>query len=85
MYGPRHPVIANGPFEKWGIDAMGKLPKTGDGKLYILVAIDYMTKWVEAQAVSKVNERTVSQFVYSHICCRFGAPQEIIPDHGLGF
>ncbi|MCO5586770.1 hypothetical protein L7F22_040712 [Adiantum nelumboides] len=85
VHGPRHPVVANGPFEKWGIDAIGRLPRTADGKLYILVAIDYMTKWVEAQSVSRVTERTVSKFVYSHICCRFGAPQEIILDHGPGF
>ncbi|MCO5576537.1 hypothetical protein L7F22_030348 [Adiantum nelumboides] len=38
-------VIANGPFEKWGIDAMGPLPRTTNGKLYILVAIDYMTRF----------------------------------------
>ncbi|MCO5581353.1 hypothetical protein L7F22_035234 [Adiantum nelumboides] len=85
IHGPRHPVVANEPFEKWGIDAIGRLPRTADGKLYILVAIDYMTKWVEAQSVSRVTERTVSKFVYSHICCRFGAPQEIISDHGPGF
>ncbi|MCO5606643.1 hypothetical protein L7F22_060831 [Adiantum nelumboides] len=85
VHGPRHPVVANGPFEKWGIDAIGRLPRTADGKLYILVAIDYMTKWVEAQSVSRVTKRTVSKFVYSHICCRFGAPQEIILDHGPGF
>ncbi|MCO5592621.1 hypothetical protein L7F22_046624 [Adiantum nelumboides] len=85
VHGLRHPVVANGPFEKWGIDAIGRLPRTADGELYILVAIDYMTKWVEAQSVSRVTKRTVSKFVYSHICCRFGAPQEIISDHGPGF
>ncbi|MCO5576635.1 hypothetical protein L7F22_030450 [Adiantum nelumboides] len=38
-------VIANGPFEKWGIDAMGPLPRIANGKLYILVAINYMTRF----------------------------------------
>ncbi|MCO5584524.1 hypothetical protein L7F22_038452 [Adiantum nelumboides] len=38
-------VIANGPFEKWEIDAMGPLLRTANGKLYILVAIDYMTRF----------------------------------------
>ncbi|MCO5607892.1 hypothetical protein L7F22_062094 [Adiantum nelumboides] len=71
-------VITNGPFEKWGIDAMGPLPRTANGKLYILVAIDYMTRWVEAQSVARVNEKTVSKFVYTHICCRFGTPLEIV-------
>ncbi|MCO5606134.1 hypothetical protein L7F22_060321 [Adiantum nelumboides] len=39
----------------------------------------------KAQSVSRVTKRTVSKFVYSHICCRFGAPQEIISDHGPRF
>ncbi|MCO5589230.1 hypothetical protein L7F22_043196 [Adiantum nelumboides] len=85
LYGPRQAVIANGPFEKWGIDAMGPLPRTANGKLYILVAIDYMTRWVEAQSVAKVNENTVSKFVYTHICCGFGTPLEIVSDNGPGF
>ncbi|MCO5554150.1 hypothetical protein L7F22_007676 [Adiantum nelumboides] len=85
LYGPQQAVIANGPFKKWGIDAMGPLPRTANGKLYILVAIDYMTRWVEAQSVAKVNEKTVSKFVYTHICCRFGTPLEIVFDNGPGF
>ncbi|MCO5612058.1 hypothetical protein L7F22_066320 [Adiantum nelumboides] len=85
LHGPRQLVLANGPFEKWGIDAMGPLPRTKNGKLYILVAIDYMTRWVEAQSVTRVNEKTVSRFVYTHICCRFGTPLEIVFDNGPGF
>ncbi|MCO5608036.1 hypothetical protein L7F22_062239 [Adiantum nelumboides] len=44
-----------------------------------------MTRWVEAQSVARVNERTVSKFVYTHICCRFGTPLEIVSDNGPGF
>ncbi|MCO5602777.1 hypothetical protein L7F22_056915 [Adiantum nelumboides] len=64
---------------------MGPLPRTTNGKLYILVAIDYMTRWVEAQSIAKVNEKTVRKFVYTHICCRFGTPLEIVSDNGPGF
>ncbi|MCO5580259.1 hypothetical protein L7F22_034125 [Adiantum nelumboides] len=78
-------VITNGPFEKWEIDAMGPLPRIANGKLYILAVIDYMTRWVEAQSIAKVNEKTVSKFVYTHICCRFGTPLEIVFDNGPGF
>ncbi|MCO5611806.1 hypothetical protein L7F22_066065 [Adiantum nelumboides] len=85
LHGPCQLVLANGPFEKWGIDAMDPLPRTKNGKLYILVAIDYMTRWVEAQSVTRVNEKTVSRFVYTHICCRFGTPLEIVSDNGSGF
>ncbi|MCO5574351.1 hypothetical protein L7F22_028134 [Adiantum nelumboides] len=45
LAGPRQAVIANDPSEKWGIDAMGPLPRFANGKLYILVAIDYMTRF----------------------------------------
>ncbi|MCO5592174.1 hypothetical protein L7F22_046170 [Adiantum nelumboides] len=64
---------------------MGPLPRTKNGKLYILVAIDYMTRWVEAQSVAKVNEKIVSRFVYTHIFCKFGTPLEIVFDNGQGF
>ncbi|MCO5557605.1 hypothetical protein L7F22_011171 [Adiantum nelumboides] len=85
LHGPRQLIYENGPFEKWGIHAMGPLPRTKNGKLYILVAIDYMTRWVEAQSVTRVNEKTVSRFVYTHIWCRFGTPLEIVFDNGPGF
>ncbi|MCO5579063.1 hypothetical protein L7F22_032915 [Adiantum nelumboides] len=85
LYGPRQADIANGPFEKWRIDAMGPLPRIANGKLYILVAIDYMTRWVEAQSVARVNEKIVSKFVYTRICYRFGTPLEIVSDNGPGF
>ncbi|MCO5585870.1 hypothetical protein L7F22_039803 [Adiantum nelumboides] len=86
LHGPRQLIFANGPFEKWGIDAMGPLPtRTKNGQLYILVAIDYMTRWVEVQSVARVNERTVSRFVYTHICCRFGTPLDIVFDNAPEF
>ncbi|MCO5595703.1 hypothetical protein L7F22_049749 [Adiantum nelumboides] len=44
-----------------------------------------MTRWVEAQSVARVNESTVSKFVYTHICCRFGTPLEIVSDNGPRF
>ncbi|MCO5587619.1 hypothetical protein L7F22_041568 [Adiantum nelumboides] len=44
-----------------------------------------MTRWVEAQSLARVNEKTVSKFVYTHICCRFGTPLEIVFNKGLGF
>ena len=43
-----NPIIAYGPFKKWGIDAIGPLPRAQSGKEYIIMGVDYMTKWVEA-------------------------------------
>ncbi|MCO5558371.1 hypothetical protein L7F22_011953 [Adiantum nelumboides] len=64
---------------------MGPLPRNKNGKLYIIVAIDYMTRWVEAQSIARVNEKAVSRFVYTHICCKFCTPLEIVFDNGPGF
>ena len=43
IHGPQQPITSFGPFEKWGIDAIGPLPRTAGGKEYIIVGVDYMT------------------------------------------
>ena len=45
---PLHPVIIVGPFAKWGIDFMTCNPRPAGGHAYIIVAVDYFTKWAEA-------------------------------------
>ena len=83
--GPLHPIVVFAPFEKWGIDAVGPLPRTQSGKEFILVATDYMTKWVEATTTSSIKARDVAQFIYCNICTRFGVPLELVSDHGPSF
>ena len=78
-------IMAYEAFEKWGLDAIGPLPKSTGGKKYIIVGIDYLTKWVEAKAVKEVNAHVVADFVYEYICCRFGVPLVLISDRGQGF
>ncbi|MCO5604872.1 hypothetical protein L7F22_059046 [Adiantum nelumboides] len=84
-YGPRFPIFAYGPLEKWGIDAIGPLPRTSTGKQYILTATDYKTKWAEAASVARITAADVSKFVLDYICSRFGTPLEILSDRGPGF
>ncbi|MCO5595120.1 hypothetical protein L7F22_049158 [Adiantum nelumboides] len=84
-YGPRFPIFAYGPFEKWGIDAIGPLPRTSTGKQYILTATDYMTRWTEAASVARITAADVSRFVLDYICSRFGTPLEILSDRDPGF
>ncbi|MCO5548629.1 hypothetical protein L7F22_002089 [Adiantum nelumboides] len=79
-YGPRFPIFAYGPFEKWGIDAIGPLPRTSTGKQYILTATDYMTRWAEAASVARITAADVSKFVLDYIYSRFGTPLEILSD-----
>ncbi|MCO5608065.1 hypothetical protein L7F22_062270 [Adiantum nelumboides] len=84
-YGPRFPIFAYGPFEKWGIDAIGPLSRTSTGKQYILTATDYMTRWAEAASVARITAADVSRFVLDYICSRFGTPLEILSDRGPDF
>ncbi|MCO5578872.1 hypothetical protein L7F22_032719 [Adiantum nelumboides] len=84
-YGPRFPIFAYGPFEKWGIDAIGSLARTSIGKQYILTATDYMTRWAKAASVARITAADVSKFVLDYICSRFGTPLEILSDRGPGF
>ncbi|KAL5572617.1 hypothetical protein UlMin_022214 [Ulmus minor] len=52
---------------------------------YVVVAIDYYTKWVEAEALAKITEQNVTAFIWKNIVCRFGVPRELVSDHGTQF
>ena len=62
-----------------------KAIKASNGHEYILVAIDYFTKWVEAASYSVLKAKHVAQFLENNIICQFGVPQEIISNNGYHF
>ncbi|GKC37169.1 reverse transcriptase domain-containing protein [Tanacetum coccineum] len=68
-------------FDVWGIDFMGLFPSSR-GNMYILVAVDYLSKWVQAKALPTNDARVVVKFLKS-LFARFGAPRAIISDVGL--
>nr|GEU52687.1 reverse transcriptase domain-containing protein [Tanacetum cinerariifolium] len=70
-------------FDVWGIDFMGPFPSSKENK-YILVAVDYLSKWVEAKALPINNARVVVTFLKS-LFSRFGTPKAIISDRGTHF
>nr|GEU34175.1 reverse transcriptase domain-containing protein [Tanacetum cinerariifolium] len=70
-------------FDVWGIDFMGPFPNS-KGNKYILVAVDYLSKWVEAKALSTNDARVVVNFLKS-LFSRFGTPKVIISDRGTHF
>ena len=79
-------VCSPSPFSVWGIDIIGKIsPKSSSGHEFILVAIDYFTKWVETTSYAKLNAAKVATFIRSHIICRYGVPHELISDRGVHF
>ena len=71
-------------FDVWGIDFMGPFPQSF-GNLYILLAVDYVSKWVEAVACPRNDTNTVVSFLQKNILSRFGTPRTIISDGGSHF
>ena len=60
-------------------------PKASNGHKYILMAIDYFTKWVEVASYYVLKVKHVAWFIENNIICWFGVPQEIILDNGSHF
>ena len=75
-------MSASWPFVAWGMDVIGPIePKASNGHKFILVAIDYFTKWVEAVTFKSVTKKAVVDFVHSNIICHFGIPKTIITNN----
>ena len=71
-------------FYVWGIDFLGPFPPSF-GDIYILLAVDYVSKWVEAIDCPKNDAIIVVGFIQINILSRFGAPRTIISDEGSHF
>ena len=72
-------------FAQWGIDIIGPFSTAPAQKKLLLVATDYFSKWVEADAYVSINDRDVTRFIWRNIICRFGIPRSIISDNGPQF
>jgi hypothetical protein len=81
---PLNPILHVEIFDCWGIDFMGPFPSSY-GNLYILVAVDYVSKWVEAQACKTNDHKVVIRFLKDNIFARFGIPKAVISDGGTHF
>eukprot|EP00253_Pinus_taeda_P003878 PITA_03878 len=82
---PLHSIFVVGPFTKWGIDFITWNPHSAGGHAYIILAIDYFTKWAEVMPTFSADGKTAGIFIFNHIVARFGVPQAIITDHGSHF
>jgi len=80
-----HGITSPWPFAKWGMDILGPFsPGKGQVK-FLLVAIDYFTKWIEAEPLALIMAQQVQKFVWKNIVCRFSIPSIVITDNGRQF
>jgi len=80
-----HSLSSLWSFAMWGMDILGPLPKAPGAVKYILVAIDYFTKWIKARPLREITANEVEKFTWKHLICRFCLPYAIVTDNETQF
>ena len=83
--GVLNPLSSPWPFAQWGLDIVGHFSKAVGNKRYLIVGIDYFTKWVEAEPLANIRDVDAKKFIWKNIITRFGTPHTLISDNGLQF
>ena len=78
-------VFSPWPFYKWVVDLVGPFPLAPRQLKFLIIGVDYFTKWVEAEAIAKITADRVKRFYWKKINCRFGLPRKIVSDNGTQF
>ncbi len=81
---PLRSIPVGGPFERVGVDLM-EMPLTMQGNRYVIVFVDYLTKWVEAYPLADQTSETIARVLVDQILCRHGVPRELLSDRGANF
>ncbi|XP_074376873.1 uncharacterized protein LOC141718391 [Apium graveolens] len=76
-------VLVPCPFFQWGIDIVGPFPKSKNQCQYIVVEVDYATKWVKAKPLSKIREKEMIEFFMEYVVFRFGVPRILVSNNGI--
>lgn len=79
------PISVPWPFNQRGIDIVGPFPQGKEQVKFLVVAIDYFIKWVEAQPLASNTKEQIQRFIWASIVCSFGIPKVIISDNGCQF
>ena len=82
---PLTTVTSPWPFQQWGLDILRPLPIRRDQCKFIIVVVNYFTKWAEVETLATITEQKVRNFVWSSIICRFGIPRSLVFDNGKQF
>ena len=83
--GVLNPFSSPWPFAQWGLDIVGHFPKAAGNKRYLLVGIDYFTKWVETEPLANIRDVDAKTFIWKNIVTRFGVSHTLISNNDLQF
>jgi hypothetical protein len=73
------------PLQRWGLDLLGPLPPTQGNLRYVVVAVEYFSKWIEVKPLATITSVTIQKFFWQNIVCRFGVPRAITVDNRTQF
>ncbi|CAI5640726.1 unnamed protein product [Oreochromis niloticus] len=82
---PLQQYLVGAPMERIRVDILGPFPVTDAGNWYVLVAMDYFSKWPEAYAVPDQSAVTTARTLVDEMFTRFGVPEELHSDQGRNF
>lgn len=81
---PLNPIPVKKPFHRVAVDVL-TMPLTSRGNRYIVVFMDYFTKWAKAFAVPDQQASTIARLLVDNIVCRHGVPEELLSNRGSNF
>nr|KYP71460.1 Pol polyprotein [Cajanus cajan] len=67
------------------MNMLGHFPLAKGQVKFLLVAIDYFTKWIEVGPLAKITAKNIQRFTWKNLICRYGLPHAIITDNGRQF
>jgi hypothetical protein len=73
------------PLQRWGLDLLGPLPPAQGNSKYVVVAVEYFSKWIEAKPLAIITSATIQKFFWQNIIFRFSVPKAIAVDNRTQF
>nr|KYP68808.1 Pol polyprotein [Cajanus cajan] len=73
------------PFNKWGIDILGPFSIAVRQLKFLIMVVDYFSKWIQAEPIATISAEKVKTFLWKSVVCRYGVPQVLVSDNGTQF